>query len=531
MNFPFVCSVIKSLTESSWSHNVSGKKIITLLAGVFVISRILFLYTGVRFDSHPLDGSWQYLDPALLRNDLLNSVYYLHSQPPLFNLFLGLAIKMSAGYESMTFAVIYTMLGLLLSLSMFLIMVRLGVNEKLSFALTVLFMISPSAILYENGLFYTYPVTCLLCLATISIHRLAERATYVDALIFFLLLAVLVLVRSVFHIVWFAFFFVVLLIGKRANWKKVVVGFLVPFSVVLLCYGKNLYLFGMFSTSSWLGMSLAYNTTEKLPVDTVKSLVKKNILSNLSQIEPFSPVSLYLPYLPPVHETGIPALDNQFKSTGAINYNHIAYLEASKVYLKDSCTVIRYFPITYLVSVVGAFRVFMIPSNEYHKLRVNRDHIELLESIYNPLFYGQLPSVRGQPLGVFPKESLGKAIWHRIEQVGFFIVLMYFVAILYGLKLIYKMARQRPLDLPFVLTVSFVWLNIVYVSLVVNFIANTGENNRFRFMIDPLIVIIVGLFLQDKLPAFFRRWEKPNITLGNIIDIERHDKGTKNKFQ
>ncbi len=37
----------------------------------------------------------------------------------------------------------------------------------------------------------------------------------------------------------------------------------------------------------------------------------------------------------------------------------------------------------------------------------------------------------------------------------------------------------------------------MYVSLVVNFVGNTGENSRFRFMIDPLIVISVGIFLQD----------------------------------
>ena len=37
----------------------------------------------------------------------------------------------------------------------------------------------------------------------------------------------------------------------------------------------------------------------------------------------------------------------------------------------------------------------------------------------------------------------------------------------------------------------------MYVSLVVNFVGNTGENSRFRFMTDPLIVISVGIFLQD----------------------------------
>ena len=483
-------------------------KMLALLAGLFVGSRMLFLYAGVRFYSHPLEGAWQYLDPELLRNDLLTSVYHLHSQPPLFNLFVGAVVKISAGYEAVTFAVTYAILGLLLSSSMFLIMNRLGVSEKLSFVLTVLFMISPSAILYENGLFYTYPLACLLCLAAIFVHRISVRSTFPDALIFFTLLAMIVLIRSVFNIVWLTFFLVALLISKRSSWKKIVLGFVIPFSVVLFWYGKNVNLFGMFSTSSWLGMSFAYNTTAKLPRETVESLVRDNLLSELALIEPFSPVSSYLPYLPPVQKTGVPALDHEFKSTGAINYNHIAYIAVSRIYLQDGFKVMRQFPARYLLSVAGAFRVFMIPANEYHKLRVNREHIKLVESLYNPVIYGQFPSARGEILGVFSKENLGQAVWSRLKQVGFVIVLMYLVAVCYGLNLIYKSVRRQPLDLPFILTVSFMWFNIVYVSSVVNLVSNTGENNRFRFMIDPFIWIILGLFLQNRLPAFWGRFRK-----------------------
>jgi hypothetical protein len=68
-----------------------------LLTAAFVISRIAYYRAGVRFDLSPLFGYWQYVDLDLLRHDLVRSVYYLHSQPPLFNLYLGLVVKVFGG--------------------------------------------------------------------------------------------------------------------------------------------------------------------------------------------------------------------------------------------------------------------------------------------------------------------------------------------------------------------------------------------------------------------------------------------------
>ena len=41
----------------------------------------------------------QYLDPLLLKSDLLKSLFYLHSQPPIFNLFLGIVLKLSQQFH------------------------------------------------------------------------------------------------------------------------------------------------------------------------------------------------------------------------------------------------------------------------------------------------------------------------------------------------------------------------------------------------------------------------------------------------
>ena len=48
---------------------------------------------GVRFDAHALGIYYQFIDPPLLESRLLESLFYSHGQPPLFNLFLGLVLK------------------------------------------------------------------------------------------------------------------------------------------------------------------------------------------------------------------------------------------------------------------------------------------------------------------------------------------------------------------------------------------------------------------------------------------------------
>ena len=66
-----------------------------IILAVFIASRLIFSFMGGAFIAKPLSFAMQYLDPVLLKNDLLQSLFYLHAQPPLFNLMLGLMLKLS----------------------------------------------------------------------------------------------------------------------------------------------------------------------------------------------------------------------------------------------------------------------------------------------------------------------------------------------------------------------------------------------------------------------------------------------------
>jgi hypothetical protein len=61
---------------------------------IFAASELLARALGIRFASETFGTLYQYLDPAILRGDLARGLYYLHAQPPLFNLELGVVLKL-----------------------------------------------------------------------------------------------------------------------------------------------------------------------------------------------------------------------------------------------------------------------------------------------------------------------------------------------------------------------------------------------------------------------------------------------------
>jgi len=119
---------------------------------VFVCSRALYAWAGLRFNDWPLGVYWQYLDPFLLKRKLGESLWNLHGQPPLFNLYLGTAL--ATGHEHAVFVVTFLAAGLVAYVSVFLVMRALGVRAPLAFALATWFATAPTFVAYENWLFY-----------------------------------------------------------------------------------------------------------------------------------------------------------------------------------------------------------------------------------------------------------------------------------------------------------------------------------------------------------------------------------------
>ncbi len=146
------------------------------LAGVwaaFALSRFFYYRAGVQFQGDTYLSYWQFMDIEWLRGDLWRSVFYLHSQPPLLNLTTGLVLQGFPESYSEVFQILYFLLGLPLSASIYFLGLYLRQPPWLSAGLSTWFIVSPAAALYEGWLMYAYPLTAALCWAGVCLYQFA----------------------------------------------------------------------------------------------------------------------------------------------------------------------------------------------------------------------------------------------------------------------------------------------------------------------------------------------------------------------
>jgi hypothetical protein len=457
----------------------------------FVLSRLAAAAAGVRFDTGPLSAGFQILELSELRDDLFGSLAHLHNQPPLFNLFIGLVLRVPEAWEAKTFHALYLATGLALALSVYTVLVRLGLRTLVSVVLTLVLALAPAAILFENWSHYDYLVTLLLCLSVLALQRYEDSDRLRHLAVFVGLLAILVLTRSTFQLIWFlAWAMVVVLHGrKRANWTRTAVVAGVPLLVIVAVYANTLRISGSFTSSTSLGVSLAKMTTFQLPEAERASMVERGELSPLALIPPFTAVPGYQGVVsaPPV--TGVPVLDDEVKTfpdgTTWINYNNLTYARASRAYLDDALRTMRSRPEAYTGGVAAGTEMFFRPPSDFFALRGNHTQLGAYTYWYDRIVQGVVAT--GEPLSVYP--DFARQYRQGPARTAWLSVLLYAVALVWGALELWSGRRQR--NGPGLLVLAFLWSTVVYVIVVSNLL-EVGENERFRLYIDPLVVLLLA---------------------------------------
>lgn len=479
---PQECSNIKennvsdqvSLTASAGEQH-SQLKIAVLMLLVYLLSRlIVFVATGIRFDITGLNHFWQLLDLELLRSDLIASLIHQHSQPPTFNLFVGVVLKLFPDNYTNVFIILFHLCSATGYWFLYRTLNLRGLTTSSAFLLASLFIILPSSILYENWFFYTWPIACLMCVAAYCAvqYQLTSRLLYV--LTFFAILSLICLTRSMFHLIYVLFitFMAWILVAKEHRKVTLAIG-LAATALVGSLYAKNYLMFGFFGGSSWAGMSawkMAKCETHNLPPD----------VSQLIQIEEFAPIGFYpsqyreLAKSSPQH----PALTNDKKVNGEMNLNHLAYVNIAKGYGAAAAKCIEENPVEYGIKVIQAWGVFSKPSWEYFFLEQNRKkmmaYIEAL-SLNHLRFFIENKLLKLPKLYEFPFSSL--------LLIPFCLIL---ISVEYSLKVYETLKDTRSRES--LLSDTFMVATIWYVGMVGN-LMEYGENHRFRVEVGFLIFI------------------------------------------
>ncbi|MFQ5791688.1 MAG: hypothetical protein ACE5JI_14545, partial [Acidobacteriota bacterium] len=296
----------------------------------FLGSELLARWLGVRFADNTLGLLYQYLDPVILSTDLTRGLYYLHAQPPLFNLYLGVVLKLFPQASTAAFAVSFGAAGLGLLLGLAWLLERLGVSRWISGVLCALLACSPGFVAYRHWLFYTLPVAFLLVGMAVFLLLYIDSGRPRWSRAFCAAAAALMLTRAVYHPLWLVAVLaavVPLLDGRRR--KALSMAAIAPLLLVTGLYLKNYLLVGHFSGSSWLGMNLA----KRWPLSQreMASLRGEGKIPPYWHRRPFQEPEAFRPYgFFAAGLGGHPALVAAYQSNGEPNFNHRDYARISR---------------------------------------------------------------------------------------------------------------------------------------------------------------------------------------------------------
>lgn len=455
---------------------------------LFATSRAALRASGAYFDESALDKSWQHLDPVLLRDRLLESLFYLHAQPPAFNAFLGVVLKAAGPASHVVFYLLFMLMGAGLYAITFLAMRAMAVSQASAFVISSLFALSPAYILYEHWLFYTMPLATMVGGLLLSFVALCTRKTTATCASFFALLGLLCATHGLFHLVYFLGCIAFLLAARLLPASKILLAAVVPLLLVTSIYAKNEVLFGQFTTSTWLGMNLALRRVEAVPLDVRTQLATTGALSDVAVITPFSALARYpAHYRNPVPErfAHVPALAAELKSNGEPNLNHIAYVEIAKSYKADTRFVLAHYPKVLLESLARGWYEYFKPASDYWFLEPNLAASPLLRgeaTLFDRLGYG-VP-FKGGP-GLF-------------LAAGIPLLVLYALLAAFRPSLLPQLTREQRLVLMFCAG------TIAFVAVVGNTL-NALENMRLRFMTDPLLAVLLGFWVQHWLAPRVRQ--------------------------
>lgn len=454
-----------------------------LICVIFIVSRFIYInYLDLNFNSNTINYYWQYLDPQLLREDLLRSVFYLHQQPPLFNLYLGVILKLFPTQYPAAFQLSFAIIGLVFSLYLFFLMKHIGISRFIAFGLVLIFICSPTTLMYENWLFYTYPAAFLLCVSTYYLVMFLKYRKWQYIFGFFIALTILTLTRSIFRVEILCFFFLVLFAVCKSDRKVILQTFIFPFIILSLYSIKQYVVFGtIHAGTSYVGRNLPERTAGFLSQEERQALSQSGLLPSFYFNNPNQVISSY-PELDLPKATGIPALDQQKRSTGKINFNHLGYLTLSDAYMNGLFETLKRYPMSYFKSFFITQIYFSPASQDGLARKVNNNNrVGKLSDYYDRIFLLKPPSSR--------------LAWGLIVGLP--------ALIIFGIVKAWRLYTKAPQNYMCWLPLCFITFTILYFSAVTTGIS-TGDFNRYRVEFDCLYIVLLGIFLTDVSTKFRR---------------------------
>ena len=221
---------------------------------LFFVSRYLInAYFQIQINT-PNYG-YHLLDINLLKDDLFQSLLYLHSQPLLWNLFNGIIVKITnADISSISifFNIYHYFLTLIFIFLCIKILREFYIDKKVELFIFFFITLNPSIIFFENIFSYAHTTLIFFTLISLNAIKLFKTNNSKYEIYIYINILILGLIWVLFQPLLLLITFISIRLLRKAS-KKIFFIFSLIFLFSLSPMIKNKYIFGVFTASSKSG--------------------------------------------------------------------------------------------------------------------------------------------------------------------------------------------------------------------------------------------------------------------------------------
>lgn len=418
----------------------------------------------------PWDWWWQTIPRDLLANDLWRSLWYLHSQPPLFNLYGAIFFCLFPNSPMITMQFGNILLGGLTSGAVFLVLLLMTQKRWLAATVGVLLAVSPGPFLFEAYILYDV-LSCFLVTLTVCLLAFYSRTKNIAfAAGFMLALSILVLTRSAYHIIILPAAIVILVLSSTRDWRRILVVSVIISVIPFSWYAKNQALYGFFGASSWGGFNLWKVASASYSSQELEQLANDGVISHVAgEVEIFRPASAYVKYGFDLM-SDIPVLNRD-------DQHNIKMIAVAKSYQRSALQLIRRDPERYLQSVFVDYGIYNIPSLMFKHHVINAG--KLPPGVMSIASY-----VDGAAFSPVHGINFGSFLFFLIP-----LCLVGYLAVLTISSISIKGGLLGALKRMSVETWIFI---LISYTTIVSLLLETGENGRERFYVEQLIFVLLA---------------------------------------
>lgn len=448
--------------------------------------------TGGRMDTSEAEGSWQLASMEALDGSPIETIWRVHTQPPGWNALIAVLLRLSPFGLALSLQLVMIVCGIALCVAVCRIATALGASPAAAGLLTVLATANSQIMQGGFGFRYDLPLAALLAsLAAVICSRPSWRSMIGVVVIG----TAITMTRALFHPIWLAMVVLVVAVGWRGRLPRrsmawVVVG-LIPIASVGGWLLKNQAQQGMLTMSSWSGMNLLRSVEPALTDDEIAELLADGVISEVAAVGPFQSYSSYEPFMPAcTPKSSAAVVSRTIKSSTPVevpfglyiadNFNFECYVPVYEQAGVDARALIRHHPGAWLEARAWAANNWFILSSP----------TAVDSRVLDGMHVVTRASLLAVPHPYQPWPWRGSDLVARGIVVGPESVML----LVLTMVLLWAGARRAPgvirghSDLsPEAVVVTVLSLTVAW-TMAAGIGLELGEQERFRMMLDPLVV-------------------------------------------